>query len=87
MTLKPRILAIRLTPKASANRIGEIRQLPSGEEQLTVYVTAPPDKGKANEAMLRLLAKHLGVSASRLRIVRGETSRNKTVQIDEHKKD
>jgi len=77
-----RIIAVRLTPKASADRIGEMRKLPDGNEQLAVYVTAPADKGKANEAMLRLLAKHLGVAVSRLKIVRGETSRNKLVKVD-----
>ncbi len=77
-----RIIAVRLTPKASAERVGEVRKLPDGEGQLAVYVTAPADKGKANEAMLRLLAKHLGVAVSRLKIVRGETRRNKLVKVD-----
>jgi uncharacterized protein (TIGR00251 family) len=77
-----RIIAVRLTPKASVNRIGEMRKLPDGDEQLAVYVTAPADKGKANEAMLRLLAEHLGLAASRLKIVQGQTSRNKLVKIE-----
>lgn len=75
-------IAVRLTPKASANRVGETRKLPDGNEQLVVYVTAPPDNGKANEAMLRLLAKHFDVAASRLTIVRGLTNRNKLVRIE-----
>lgn len=77
-----RIIAIRLTPKASADRVGETRKLPNGDEQLVVYVTAPPEDGKANEAMIRLLAKHLGVAASRLTIMRGQTNRNKLVRIE-----
>ena len=77
-----REIAIRLTPKASADRIGEVRQLPNGQEQLVVYVTAAPEDGKANEAMIRLLAKHFGVAVSRLTIVRGLTNRNKTVRIE-----
>ena len=40
-----RIIAVRLTPKASADRVGKMRKLPSGEEQLVVYVTAPPEDG------------------------------------------
>ena len=75
-------IAVRLTPKASANRIGKARLLPVGEEQLAVYVTAPPDKNKANEAMLRLLAKHLDVPPSRLTILHGQTNRNKVVRVE-----
>lgn len=76
------IIAVRLTPKASSDRVGEVRKLPNGDKQLVVYVTAPPDDGKANDAMLRLLAKHLGVAASRLTIVRGQTNRNKLVRVE-----
>ena len=75
------IIAVRLTPKASADRVGKTRELPNGDKQLALYVTAPPDKGKANDAMIRLLAKHLGVAVSRLEIVRGQTSRNKLVKV------
>lgn len=78
----PRFLSIRLTPKASSNRIGDTRQLPSGETQLAVYVTAPPDKNKANEALVDLLAEHFDVPPSRVRLVRGHASRNKIVEID-----
>ncbi len=77
-----RTIAVRLTPKASSERIGEVQTLPSGEEQLAVYVTAVPEDGKANEAMIRLLAKHFNVAPSRLSIVRGHTSSNKLVRIE-----
>ena len=76
-----RVISVKLTPKASSDRIGEIRKLSDGGEQLAVYVTAAPDKGKANEALLDLLAKHLGLAASRLKIVRGHASRNKLIEI------
>jgi len=77
-----RIIAVRLTPKASADRIGETRKLSDGEEQLVVYVTAVPDDGKANEAMIGILAKHFNVAKSRLTIIRGQTNRNKLVRIE-----
>ena len=76
------VIAVRLTPKASSDRVGETRTLPNGDEQLVVYVTAPPDNGKANESMIRLLAKHLDVSTSHLTIIRGMTNRNKLVRIE-----
>lgn len=75
------IVAVRLTPKASVNRIGDMRKLPDGQEQLMVYVKAPANDGKANDAMMRLLAKHYGVAISRFKLVCGRTSRNKLVQI------
>ena len=77
-----RTIAVRLTPKASSERIGEVRNLPNGEEQLMVYVTAVPEDGKANEAMIRLLAKHFNLAPSRLSVVRGHTNRNKLVRIE-----
>ena len=49
---------------------------------LRVRVSAPPVDGAANEALLRLLAKRFGVPRSALRIVSGETSRMKVVEID-----
>lgn len=76
-----RTIHIKLTPKASSERIGEIRQSADGGDVLTVYVTAPPDKNKANEAMIRLLAKHYGVAPSSITILRGHTARNKVVEI------
>lgn len=76
------IIAVRMTPKASTDRVGEKRVMPDGEEALTVYVTAPPDNGKANEAMICVLAEHFNVPKSRLTIVRGMTNRNKLVRIE-----
>ena len=78
----PQLINIKLTPKASSNRIGEMKEMPNGKQQLSLYVTAQPDKNKANEAMLKLLAKHFDVATSRLSIIAGHTSRNKLVQID-----
>lgn len=80
--IEPITIAVRLTPRASMNRVGEARQQNNGEEQLMVYVTAPADNGKANEAMIRLLAKHYNLAPSRLTLVRGHTNRNKLVRIE-----
>jgi uncharacterized protein (TIGR00251 family) len=48
---------------------------------LKVEVTSAPEKGKANEAICRLLAKELGISVSQFGLVRGETSSNKVMAI------
>lgn len=49
---------------------------------LKVSVTAAPEKGKANEAIIQLLADELNISRSSITIVRGETSSQKVVRID-----
>lgn len=77
------LIHIKLTPKASSNRIGETRKDAHGNDVLSVYVTAPPDKNKANEALIDLLAEHYGVAPSRLTLVRGHTARIKTIRLDE----
>lgn len=74
-------LHIKLTPKASSDKIGDLKTDAAGQSALSVYVTAPPDKNKANEALVRLLAKHYGIAPSRITITKGQTSRNKQVRI------
>ena len=56
----------------------EVVQLSDG---YTVRVRAAPQDGKANEAVIRLLARHFGVTRSAVRITRGLTVRNKIVEI------
>lgn len=69
-------IALRVTPKASRN------QIVAAEEGLRAYVTVVPEDGKANEAVVKLLAKALGVAKSRLTLIRGQTSRDKVFRLD-----
>lgn len=69
------MLAVRVTPKASRNAV-----LRDGDD-LRVTVTTVPEGGKANAAVIKLLAKALGIPKSRLELVRGETSRDKQFRI------
>ncbi|SEM23169.1 hypothetical protein SAMN05443999_11628 [Roseovarius azorensis] len=68
-------IALRVTPRASRNRI-----VAEGDT-LRVYVTTPPEDGKANAAVLKLLAKALGLPKSRLTLIHGQTSRDKVFQV------
>ncbi len=70
------LLAIKLQPRASANEIGE----PLGNE-LRIKVTAPPVDAAANEALVRLLAETFNCPRNQVELVRGHTSRHKTVKI------
>jgi uncharacterized protein (TIGR00251 family) len=51
-------------------------------QALKAYVTAPPEGGKANDALVALLAKALGVARGRIRIVRGHRGRKRLVRIE-----
>jgi len=51
--------------------------------QIKAYVTAVPINGKANKELFKLLSKELGINKSRISIIRGETSSNKIIEIDE----
>ena len=51
------------------------------DERLAVFVHSPPEKGKANKEVIKLLSKALGVSSSRLEIIKGMRSRFKTILI------
>jgi uncharacterized protein len=70
------VFGVRVTPRASRDAI-------EGEHQgaLKVRVTAPPIDNRANEAVRRLLAERLKVPVSAVKILGGEKSRNKRVQV------
>jgi uncharacterized protein len=71
-------LTLRVQPRSRKNEI-------AGERAgaLVVRVTAPPVDGKANEAVRRLIARRLRVPTARVSIVRGESSREKLLEVDE----
>jgi uncharacterized protein (TIGR00251 family) len=71
-------LSIRVTPKASRDAIGGVMAMPEGEA-LKVAVTAPADKGKANEAVCALLAEKLGLPKTALTVMSGHTDRRKVL--------
>jgi uncharacterized protein (TIGR00251 family) len=74
-------VAVRLSPRARADRVEGIAHLADGAAVLKVSVTAPPADGRANDALLQLLAKEWGVPRRDLAIVGGRKSRNKIVGI------
>lgn len=70
------LLAVKLQPRASKSEIGE----PLGDE-LRIKVTAPPVDSAANQALIELLAEKLGCSRGQVELVRGRTSRHKTLRL------
>lgn len=80
-------LAVRLTPKAGRDVIEGCKptaqnQINGGGAELAVKVTAVPENGKANDALLRLLAKRLKLPVSALQLVAGATDRHKQILIE-----
>ena len=70
-------IGVRLAPRASRTELTGF-----DGETLKVRVTAPPVAGRANEALTRLLAKRLRVGRRDVRVVAGQSFRDKVVAID-----
>ncbi len=69
-------ITVRVTPNARANKV----VMDNGV--IKIGVTAPPEDGKANAAVMVLLSKALGVPKSKLTLVQGHKSRDKIFRLD-----
>ena len=76
------VVHLRVTPKAAVARIGGIAADAQGRRFLRVYVREAPDKGRANEAVIKLLAKAWGLPKSGFEVLSGQTDRNKVIAIN-----
>jgi uncharacterized protein len=74
-------LAVRVVPKAATDRILGLVAEAGGASALKVAVHAPPEGGKANEALLRLLSATIHVPRTALTIALGASQRRKLVEI------
>jgi len=81
ITSQTQKITIRLTPNAKQNKILGWEEDLFGEKTLKVQVTAIPEKGKANKALITLLSKEWKIPKSAISIIRGETSRTKILEI------
>ena len=69
-------LRLRVSPKASSNRL-----VGWHGEALKLRVTAAPERGKANDAVIALLAEALALPRQAIALVQGETAQDKIVEI------
>jgi uncharacterized protein (TIGR00251 family) len=67
-----------IQPRSSQNEISGIHN-----NSLKIRLTSPPVDGAANKTCVKFLAKWLGVSPSKIRIVAGLSNKNKTIEIDD----
>jgi uncharacterized protein (TIGR00251 family) len=70
-------LRLRVSPRAKRNAVLGLRG-----DTLKLSVTAVPERGKANDAVVALLAETLGVAPSSIQVVSGTTSKDKVVEVD-----
>ncbi len=75
------LLNVRVTPKSSRDEVTGLHTASDGTVSLAVKVTAVPDKGRANKAVIETLAKACRLPKSAFTLVAGETERNKTVLV------
>ena len=75
------IVTCRLTPKGGRDAIEGAKVLSDGTVVLACRVREPPEDGRANAALCRLIAEAAGAAASRARIVSGAKSRLKQVAV------
>ena len=75
-------LTVRLTPNGGRDAIDGLEAVADGEEHLKVRVSAVPEKGKANQALVAFLAKKLGLAKSKLSLISGDTQRKKILRIE-----
>ncbi len=74
---KALILDVRVQPRASRDEI-----VGSHGDRLKIRLTAPPVDGKANQYLLKFLAKFCGVPVRQVTLLSGETGRSKRIRID-----
>jgi len=71
------VVEVWVQPRASRDEVSGLQG-----EAVKVRLTAPPVEGRANDALVRLLAKRLGVPRAAVGIVRGQAARRKTVRVE-----
>ena len=75
------ILRIRVTPNASKCSFGGIFLSSDNQEFLKISLNSVPEKGKANQELIKFLSKYFHLSKTSFTIISGETDRYKKVQI------
>ena len=70
-------IQVKVKPNSKSEEVSQVG------DNLVVKVKAPPREGKANQAVIRVLAKHFSVPQSRVKILGGARSKDKVIEIAE----
>ena len=73
--MKERLINIKVIPKAKKQKIIE------EENRLKVYLKSPPENGKANKELIKVLSKYFKTAQENIKIIKGKFSKNKIIKI------
>jgi hypothetical protein len=76
--LLKKVLQVRVQPGASREELVRV-----SETEFKAKLTSAPEKGKANEELLKLLSEYLQIPRTRLKMVRGQTARIKLIEVSD----
>ncbi len=77
------IIVIKVTTQASENKIYSDYVDLLNQRVISVRTTAVPENGKANQAIIKILSGYLKIPKSKMKIIKGQTSKSKIVKIEE----
>ena len=72
---------VKVTPKASKNRVGGLVEATMERKMLKVYVTSPPEDNLANIAVIEVISSYFHKPKSKIQIISGFTTREKRIQV------
>ncbi|WP_164503798.1 DUF167 domain-containing protein [Rickettsiales endosymbiont of Stachyamoeba lipophora] len=78
------LLLVKASPNAAKNNFGKMLEIASGKWAVKIMVTAKPKDNEANEAIIKFLSEFLKIAKSKIAIITGNTSKIKTVKINEN---
>lgn len=70
------IISVHVLPRARRNALEQV-----AADAYRIHTTSAPSDGAANDAVIKMLAKHFGIAKGRITIIRGNTSRDKVIEI------
>lgn len=73
--------AVRVTPRGGREALVGWQEGVDGQRYLKARVSVPPENGRANNALIQLIAKNLHIGSSKVRMVSGATSRIKIIEV------
>lgn len=71
------VVTLKIVPNSSRNEV--VKE----DDYIKIKITAPPVENKANKVLVEFLSKKLGIAKSKIKILRGETSKLKTLSFDD----
>ena len=74
--MKEKLINIKVIPKAKKQKIVQ------EENRLKVYLKSPPEDGKANKELIKVLSEYFKTNKERIQIIKGKFSRNKVIKIN-----